>query len=187
LAPPLLIHVAMRNHNPSPIGRLPVLAVCALAAACASQSANQPPQQAQLAEAIAAPDRTDPPEPLSPVARALLKERMAAHARDMGELVSAIMVLQYDGIAARADKIAGDVSLSRPTSKDATELNASIPEKFFVRQDDLKAAARNLADAARARDPYKVADAYGRVSQTCVRCHADFRPSLPDAQPEPPR
>ena len=165
--------------------RLTALAVCALSASCANQSASQPPQQAQLAQAIAAPDRPDPPpEPLSPVARAFLKERMAAHARDMGELVSAIMLLEYDGIAARADKIAGDASLSRPTTNDATQLNASIPEKFFVRQDDLRAAARTLAEAARSRNPYKVADAYGRVSETCVRCHADFRPSLPDAPPE---
>jgi cytochrome c556 len=177
----------MRTTTRSGMGCLIALAAWALGPSCATQSASQPPQQAQLAQAIAAPDRTGPAEPLAPTARAMLKERMAAHARDMGELVSAIMLLEYDGIAARADKIAGDVSLSRPTTKDATELNASIPEMFFVRQDDLKAAARNLADAARARNPYRVAEAYGRVSETCVRCHADFRPSLPDAQPEAPR
>jgi cytochrome c556 len=177
----------MRTTIPSAIRWFGVLAFCAAGASCATPSANQPPQQSQLAQAIAAPDRTGPPEPLAPAARALLKERMAAHARDMGELVSAIMLLEYDAIADRADKIAADVSLSRPTSKDATQLNAQIPEKFFVRQDDLKAAARGLAEAARARNPYKVADAYGRVSENCVRCHADFRPSLSDAQPEAPR
>jgi Cytochrome C' len=167
--------------------RLTAWAFWALGASCANQSASQPPQQAQLAQAIAAPDRPDPPpEPLSPVARAFLKQRMAAHARDMGELVSAIMLLEYDGIAGRGDKIAGDASLSRPTTNDATELNASVPEKFFVRQDDLRAAAHNLAEAARSHDPYKVAGAYGRLSETCVRCHADFRPSLPDAPPESP-
>ncbi len=182
--PGLAEPATMPRKNGSPIDRIAALAVWALGASCAAQSASQPPQQAQLAQAIAAPDRAGPPEPLSPVARGLLKDRMAAHARDMGELVSAIMLLEYDGIAGRAEKIAADVSLSRPTTRDATELNASIPEKFFVRQDALKAAARNLADAARARDPYKVADAYGKVSETCVRCHADFRPALPDAQPQ---
>ena len=173
----------MPNPSRPTIGLFALLSVWASGASCASQAVNQPPQQSQLAQAIAAPDRTGPPEPLSGAARALLKQRMAAHARDMGELVTAIMLLEYDGIAARADKIAGDVSLSRPTTNDATELNASIPEKFFVRQDDLKAAARGLADAARSQNPYKVADAYGRVSETCVRCHADFRPALPDAGP----
>jgi hypothetical protein len=36
---------------------------------CASQATTAPPpQQAQLAQAIAAPDRAGPPEPLSPAA-----------------------------------------------------------------------------------------------------------------------
>ena len=143
---------------------------------CASPQANQPPQMAQLTQAITPPDRPDPPEPLSPTARALLKDRMASHAQDMSQLVSAIMLLQYSEIITRADKIASDVNLSRPTSNDATELNASIPEKFFVRQDDLKAAAHNLAAAGRTGNPYLVAETYGKLSENCVRCHADYRP-----------
>ena len=73
------------------------------------------------------PRRTDPPEPLSPAARELLKTRMASHARDMNDLVSAIMVLDYLRIEQRGDQIADDVSLARPVSHDATELNASLP------------------------------------------------------------
>jgi cytochrome c556 len=153
---------------------------CACFAACASQPpSSQPPQQAQLAQAIAAPDRATPPEPLSPAAREILKGRMASHARDMGDLVSAIMVLDYARIAQRADGIASDVNLSRPITGDATELNSALPEKFFARQDQLRAGARSLAAAARALDPYRVADEYGRLSQGCVRCHADFRPGNP--------
>ncbi|MES1208927.1 MAG: cytochrome c [Pseudomonadota bacterium] len=155
------------------------LALWLAVAACASQPAHQPPQQAQLAQALAAPDRPGAPEPLAPAARALLRDRMAAHARGMGDLMAAIMLLEYDQIASRADDVAADVNLSRPITNDATELNAQIPEKFFVRQDDLKAAAHTLADAARTQNPYKVADAYGRLSETCVRCHADFRPAGP--------
>jgi hypothetical protein len=143
---------------------------------CASKQANQPPQMAQLTQAITPPDRPDPPQPLSNQVRALLHERMSSHAEDMSDLVSAIMLLEYSRIISRADKIASDVNLSRPTTTDATELNASIPETFFVHQDDLKAAARALADAGRTGNPYQVASAYGRVSEMCVRCHADFRP-----------
>jgi cytochrome c556 len=169
--------------------RFPVAAAlaCAVACSCAGQAPNQPPQQEQLARAITAPERVDPPEPLPPAARALLKDRMATHARDMSDLVSAIMLLEYSRISIRAEAIAEDANFSRPISGDATELNTQIPEKFFVRQDDLKTAARRLAAAANLHDPYKVADAYGRVSETCVRCHADFRPTLnaavaPDVQ-----
>lgn len=156
------------------------LALASLAAgiSCAHEEATQPPQMQQLARAISTPDRADPPEKLSPQARAILKERMASHSEDMSDLVSGIMLLEYSRIITRADKIASDVNLSRPIPHDATELNASLPEKFFVRQDDSKAAARALEAAARGGDPYQVAQAYGRVSETCVRCHADFRPGI---------
>jgi len=148
-------------------------------ASCASQTpSGPPPQQAQLAQAVAAPDRAGPPEPLSPAARVILKERMASHARDMGDLVSAIMILAYDRIAQIGDAIASDVNLSRPLSKDATELNASLPEKFFIRQDELRAGARALSAAARDLDPTRVAVEYGRLSEGCVRCHADYRPAV---------
>jgi hypothetical protein len=143
---------------------------------CASEEKNQPPQMAQLTRAITPPDRPEPAQPLSNQAKAILRDRMSAHAEDMSDLVSAIMLLEYSRIISRADKIASDVSLARPTSQDATELNASLPEKFFVRQDELKAAARELSEAGRSANPYRVATAYGRVSETCVRCHADFRP-----------
>ena len=146
--------------------------------ACANQQANQPPQKAQLASAISTPSRPGPPEPLSPAARTILKTRMASHARDMNDLVAAIMVLDYATIVQGADAIAADVNLSRPITGDATEMNSSLPEKFFVRQDELKASAKKLAAAARELDPYQVADAYGKLADGCVRCHADYRPRV---------
>ena len=156
-----------------------ILVIAAVAtSACASQTpTNPPPQQAQLARAIAAPDRTGPPQPLSPAAREILKTRMASHARDMGDLVSAIMLLDYDRIAQTGEGIAADVNLSRPISQDATELNSTLPEQFFVRQDELRGGAKALAAAARAHDPNRVAAEYGRLSEGCVRCHADYRPA----------
>jgi cytochrome c556 len=165
----------MTKLNRSAIGFVGLAGL--LAAACADPNVrNQPPQRAQLAQAISTPPRRDSPEPLSPLAMAALRGRMASHARDMDRLVSAIMILDYPDIAARAKAIADDASLSRPLSNDATELNSSLPDKFFVRQDDLKAAARDLSAAASVLNPYRVAGAYGKVSEACVRCHADYRP-----------
>jgi hypothetical protein len=100
---------------------------------------------------------------------------MKGHARDMSDLIAAIMVLDYPTIAGRSRAIASDVNLSRPLRGDATELNAALPEKFFVRQDELKAAARTLERAAQELEPNAVASAYGRLSEACVRCHADYR------------
>ena len=102
---------------------------------------------------------------------------MANHTRDMGELVSAIMVLDYRSIARQADRIAGDVSLSRPLTEDATELNSALPEEFFQRQDSLRTDARKLADDARQLDAFRVASDYGHLAESCVQCHAEFRPS----------
>jgi len=166
----------MRNLNRSRARRLALVATLVPLSACATAPAYQPPQRTQAVRAVETPKRVDPPEPLSPAARALLKERMASHGRDMNDLVSAIMVLDYLRIEQRGDQIADDVALARPVSHDATELNAALPEKFFVHQDKVKLEARALADAARAHDPYRVAEQYGRLSEGCVRCHADYRP-----------
>lgn len=144
------------------------------AQACAPQI--QPPQRAQQASAVAPPKTGRPVEPLSPAVQALLRQRMVSHANDMNELVSAIMILDYPLIADRAEKIAADANLGRPIAGDATELNSSLPEKFFVYQDRVKYEARALAEAAGAADPYQVAEKYGKLSESCVRCHADYRP-----------
>ena len=154
-----------------------LLAIGALGApGCATTApAAEPPQQKQLTQALSPPERLRPAEPLSEVARALLRERMASHTRDMGELVSDIMVLRYDQIRAGAQRIAADANFSRPLSADASELNSALPEKFFLYQDDLRLEARTLAEAAARQHPFDVADSYGRLSQVCVRCHATYR------------
>jgi cytochrome c556 len=100
---------------------------------------------------------------------------MANHVRDMTDLVSAIMVLDYPTIADRAKGVASDANLARPLGGDATELNALLPDQFFQYQDDLRKNARLLATAAERMDALQVADAYGRVSESCVRCHAVYR------------
>jgi hypothetical protein len=155
--------------------RSAAIALVAGTGACATSPQTQPPQQAQLTQAISPPDRLQPAEPLPGAAREILKQRMASHARDMGALVSDIMLLHYDDIGAGAGRIAADVSLSRPLSSDATELNSALPEKFFLYQDQLRLEARTLAEAAGRKQPYDVADSYGRLSQVCVRCHATYR------------
>jgi cytochrome c556 len=151
------------------------LAVMLLASACATAPPNQPPQQAQLAHAVAPPERLGPPDYLPKQARAILRQRMASHARDMGDLVSSIMVLDYEQIRERALELATDASFARPLTGDATELNAALPARFFQHQDELKQQARALAGAATVMKAFDVAEAYGQLAQTCVRCHATYR------------
>jgi len=160
---------------PAALASLSLLAGVA-AASCATTEPH-PPQQDQLAQALAAPDRREPPQYLSNTTRELLRARMASHANDMGELVSAIMILQYPRIAEKAAAIEAQVDLARPVTKDATDLASSLPPVFFDYQDELKARARALAEAAKAQGAFRVADAYGDLSKTCVKCHSVFRGS----------
>ena len=147
--------------------------------ACASRSPQQPPQQEELVRAVSPPERLAPPDDLPGPVRAILSHRMASHARDMGALMSAVMILDYPQAQTRATAIVEDVSLARPLTGDATELNSALPEKFFAFQDQLRAAATALASAAADKSAFAVADAYGHVSETCVKCHAVYRQGRP--------
>ena len=53
-------------------------------------------------------------------------------------------------------------------------LNALLPAKFFVHQDELAASATALAQAAAARDDRKLVEAFGAVTKSCVGCHAAY-------------
>ena len=159
----------------SSLVRALALGLCVLSSACAGKVSPEPPQQAQLTRAVSPPRRLEAPDYLPGAARAVLRTIMASHARNMGDLMSAIMVLDYPRIHLTAEAVASDASLSRPLTHDASELNALLPEDFFRQQDALRAQARILVDAAQRQSPYGVADAYGRLSESCVRCHYVYR------------
>lgn len=133
--------------------------------ACAASPRTQPPQQAQFAQAVAPPKRASPSVPVPESARENLKVRMAYHASDMNALVNNIMVLRYEQIRISADRIASDATFSLPRSND----------EFLRYQEDLRLEPKTLAKAADHQSAFEVADSYGRLSQTCVRCHAVYR------------
>lgn len=163
------------------------LLLAMLAPSCTARPPVQAPQEKQLTRALSAPVRLEPPGDLPGPARTVLRSRMASHARDMGGLMTAVMVLDYGLIADRATAIADDASLARPLTGDATELNSALPEKFFTYQDELRVAARALRTTAVEKNPFHVADAYGRLSETCVRCHATYRQGQSAAPAGKPR
>jgi cytochrome c556 len=154
---------------------LPTVLLSLLAGACATRGSEQPPQQVQLTRAISAPARLEPPAHLPAEARELLRTRMASHARDMADLMSAVMILRYDQVAERAQAIAGEAHFARPLTGDASELNAALPEQFFAQDRQLRVWAGALATAAENLDAFAVANAYGELSETCVSCHAAYR------------
>lgn len=152
-----------------------LLGTSLVAAACAGKSKTEPPQQAQLTRAISPPQRLEPPDYLPEGARLVLKTLMSSHAQNMSQLMSAIMVLDYPRIHEGAEAVASDASMSRPVTSDATELNSLLPPEFFRQQDALRESAHALADSAKRQSAYGVAEAYGQLAGTCVRCHYIYR------------
>jgi cytochrome c556 len=153
----------------------PLVCIALALTGCATAPRTEAPQEEQLVRAVSAPSRLEPPAYLPGEARALLRTRMASHARDMADLTAAIMVLRYPEIEERAKDIANEAHFARPTSDDATLLNAGLPEKFFQYERELRVLASSLGSAAHKLDPFLVANTFGQLSETCVSCHATYR------------
>lgn len=106
-------------------------------------------------------------------ARMLLLERMGNHRMDMERLTQAVLLLEHDAVVALAERLAGEPRLGRQ-EKGEDALNSMVPPAFFELQDELRERARTLARAARSGDDERIARAYGKVAETCVRCHATY-------------
>ncbi len=127
------------------------------------------------------------PEPsyLPATARALLHERMRRHVEDLAQLNRAVVALDFSTTQQLADQIASEPKLGRPLQQDATELNSQLPERFFLLQDDLQRSARDLANAAQARDDARVSSAHAAMTQTCVACHRAYVDGRDRGTPKP--
>lgn len=130
--------------------------------------------------------RMPTPGHLSPLVRRMLTERMENHQVDMADLEQAILLLDFKTAADLATLIAERPTLARPTAQDATQLNSWLPPRFFRLSDELQERAGALAAAARSQDLDKVAEAYGRVMQTCVTCHGVYLHEKPAQVPNAP-
>lgn len=111
---------------------------------------------------------------LSPMARQLLKRRMGRHGKDMLELVQSVVLLDRDNAGRLATQVAEEPRLTRPIAGGEDDLNASLPERFFVLQDELRVKAKSVAEAARKSDDVTLATRTGEMMQTCVGCHSTY-------------
>jgi len=109
------------------------------------------------------------PERLTPAVRAVIHSKMSRHGEQLTQLVSRVVVLDYDGIARVAGAIFDEPTLARPLAGD--ELNAALPERFFEHQDALRAGAKELVTTAARRDGGRLAESFGGLMTTCLRCH----------------
>lgn len=144
-----------------------------VAAAVSLPGRAAPPKEKKAAAAPA--QRLDPPERLPPILRELLHKRMERHGADMGRLVSLVVLLRYDEIVPLSEHIVREPQLARPLPGELDQLNAQLPTRFFTLQEELRERARQLTDAARARDDKALAGSFGRLTESCVACHAAYR------------
>ena len=113
-------------------------------------------------------------EVLAPLARSLLHRKMERHGNDMVRLVIAVTLLQRDKVQRFASDIANEPRLTRPMPGEEDAINAALPEKLFVLQDELRSRAKTLAEASRTASDETVAVDLGLMMQTCVACHSAF-------------
>ncbi len=114
------------------------------------------------------------PDYLPPLARKLLRKRMERHGRDQYRLVLAVTLLQRQVVKSLATGIAEEPRIVRPIAEGQDDLNAALPERFFVLQDALRLRAKDLANAASKQDDASLAKAFGQLVEVCVGCHSAY-------------
>lgn len=152
-------------------------------AAVAEEGRPKPAPAGAKKKAPAVKKGLETPSYLSPIARHLLKQRMARHGGDTLALVQAVLFLDHETTQRLAAEIAAEPRLTRPIAGGADDINAALPERFFVLQDELRSRALDLAQAARGPDNEKLAARLGELTQTCVSCHSTYLE--PPARPAP--
>jgi hypothetical protein len=114
------------------------------------------------------------PDYIPEAARPLLRKKMERHGQDARELMFGVTLLQYDVAKAAAQRISSEPRLVRPMAGGEDDLNALLPERFFVLQDESRTRAQAVATAAEKKDDKALADSYGRLMETCVACHSAY-------------
>lgn len=114
------------------------------------------------------------PDGLSVQARALLKQKMESHGLGMMRLVADVVLLSYRDVEVAANEIAEQPGLARPREDAPNTLNDQLPTMFFDLQDQLRARAKSLADAAKRENDAEMSAAFTRVTETCVACHSAY-------------
>ena len=112
--------------------------------------------------------------PLPALARELLLDTMWNHGEAMENLLWSALMLDHDMTQVNVQQILTTPRLSRPVTEAGETLNDSLPPEFFELQDQMYAAAQQLADASRERNDVGTAAAYGDLARTCISCHSVY-------------
>lgn len=123
------------------------------------------------------------PDHIPDAVRSALHQRMERHGNDMVDLSWSVVLLKYDLVERLAARIASEPPVARSLGDVETPINAALPTRFFELQDQLLAQTKQLAAAAQANEPDRLATAYAGVAGTCVTCHALYLARPPSTPP----
>jgi hypothetical protein len=123
-----------------------------------------------------------PPENVAATTRSELRGRMTRHANTMSTLVRAVVLLDRPTMSTMAQRIADEELLARAEPNGLEMWRPLLPKGFFVEQETLRTTARALAEAAARGEPdATLAQHFGALTATCVRCHGSYLHDPPSA------
>jgi cytochrome c556 len=145
------------------------------------ETAAQPPVEgpAVAASATANERASRPPKKkvrLPEGARTLVAREMYLHGVEMTNLLWAVLFLDVAAAQEITSEIASSPRLATPDTNDASELNTQIPPVFFELQARMRDRTRVLKGvlAEEPVDVERVAESFGSLTATCVKCHEMF-------------
>jgi cytochrome c556 len=115
-----------------------------------------------------------PTDALPPAARQAIARQMAEHSSKLTTLLTAVLLLDHDQVRRYASDIANAPMVARPLPGEKDTVIAQIPKRFFDLQDQLATQGKALAEAAGRHDDAQMGAAFGRLTDTCVTCHAVY-------------
>ncbi len=104
---------------------------------------------------------------------------MTQHGDSMNDLLWSVLFLDYDSALSAGMSIVEGPRLSRIHTGDASVLNNRIPPIFFDLQDELVDRTKKLLVAAKNKDIQALGRSYGKITETCVRCHDAYLQAPP--------
>lgn len=114
------------------------------------------------------------PRYISPMTRGVIDERMEKHGETAMRLSLSVVLLEYGDVWDAAQGIVEQPGIARPRMGAEDAINAELPSLFFDLQDQLRVRAKDLQKAAKRKESTELSSAYGRLTETCVSCHAVY-------------
>ena len=109
---------------------------------------------------------------------------MDRHAIQVTDLITRVVVLDFDGAARAAGAIYDEPMLARPIGGD--ELNGLLPEPFFALQEQLHFRSKRVVEAAAHKNAPDLAEAFGTLAKTSSAATTSICTAAGPARPTPP-